>query len=131
MKKFIFFSVILVIVFIFFVIYMFMTITSSTVKLEPITTPDPNAGKASTGVSKPSQEISSELDKETAVGNIISSLPYQGDYFSFSFDYTKNSFILALDKNHASQGNIAFNEFLKENYIEDRSWFANLTIVNK
>lgn len=90
-----------------------------------------NPGQAVSTLSKPSKSEQIELNKDSALGNLISKLPYTGRYFYFVYDFPKGSFVLTLDKNNITQGNSNFDAFLKTNGIQDRSWFINLVVVNQ
>ncbi len=52
-------------------------------------------------------------------------LPYSGQLFTLSFDYSKGSFVLTLNRNNISEGTKEFNAFLKTNGIMDTSWLEN------
>ncbi len=129
MKKFIFFSSVLVIIFIVFVLNIFLN-NIKPLKQNAIPTVI-NPGQAVSTLSKPSKSEQIELNKDSALGNLISKLPYTGRYFYFVYDFPKGSFVLTLDKNNITQGNSNFDAFLKTNGIQDRSWFINLVVVNQ
>lgn len=130
MKKFIFFSLVLVIFFIVLVLDIFLNNGGSLKqKTIPVPTPIPNPGQAISTFSYPSMDEQTELKKNGILGNLISKLPYNGVYFSFVFDFSKNSFVLRLDKNNITKGNSNFDVFLKNNSIQDRTWFDNLSVV--
>ena len=121
MKKFIFLAVALVVFYILVVVDIYLNIGKQQENSNPTT--------AVNAVSKPTGQVNTQLDQETAVGNLLNILPYKGTNFSFSFNYQTNVFVLTLNKNNTAQGNTEFDAFLKKNNIADRSWFLNLTIV--
>jgi len=131
MKKFIFFSLVLVFFFIVFILGIFFNNSGGLIKrnVMPTITPFLNPGEAVSTFSKPSKDEQIELDRSSKLGGLIPKLPYNGVDFSFYFDFSKNTFVLTLDKNNIGQGNSNFDTFLKTNGIQDRSWFSNLSIV--
>jgi hypothetical protein len=133
MKKFIFFSLVLVFLFIVFILAIFFNNSGGLVKrnVMPTITPFLNPGEAVSTFSKPSKNELEDIKKYGKVGDLINLLPYTGSYFYLDFDFAKNTFVLTLDKNNIAKGNSNFDVFLKKNGIQDRSWFENLNIIYK
>jgi hypothetical protein len=72
--------------------------------------------------------IPSDYPPNTAtISALIENLPYQGTYFSLSYDFSDDSFLLLLNKNNANEGEIEFANFLKQNGVLDKDWLQNLT----
>lgn len=81
------------------------------------------------------EQVKEIIDKEgplrardSLVSALINKLPYAGNNFSMRFDFDNAQFIVEIDKANPQEGNIQFDEFLKVNNIESRSWFRNLKI---
>jgi len=132
MKKFVFFSFVLVILFVVFVLDIFLNSggqLKQNVKSTSTTFVNHEDVGAVSAISKPSKSGQIELNKDSALGNLVSKLPYTGRYFYFVYDFPKGSFVLTLDKNNITQGNSNFDAFLRNNGIQDRSWFINLSVV--
>lgn len=72
--------------------------------------------------------IPSDYPPNTAtISALIENLPYQGTYFSLSYSFSDDSFLLLLNKNNTNQGEIEFENFLKQNGVLDENWLQNLT----
>ena len=67
-----------------------------------------------------------EPEKISETLDLKDKTPYQGSYFSFTFDENEGLFYVYIDPTHESEGNKEFNEFLKQNGIPDRSYFPYL-----
>ena len=68
------------------------------------------------------------IEKDQAVGSLLSKLPYKGSYFSLTFDYTTADFVVELNKSHLAEANQEFDAFLLKNGVQTRSWIKNLVI---
>lgn len=103
----------------------------------PAKTPQPSPVDYLNGPQEntPYQEISKEdqeiLDQDSLIGDLILKLPYEGQYFTFSYSFETNSFTLAFDQDNEDRANTEFDNFLKSNNIQDRSWFNDLRIESK
>lgn len=62
---------------------------------------------------------------ESAVGKLLSILPYAGEHFTLEYDIAKNQFTAYID---GDSGSREFDTFLKKNSIESRTWIRNLLI---
>lgn len=71
------------------------------------------------------------LDKDAAIGKLLSKLPYEGNLFTLEYSYQSNVFTLSLSPSNQSQANQEFDQFLKSNSIENRNWLYNLKVVQK
>jgi len=68
----------------------------------------------------------SRLQHDTLVAKLLHKLPYSQKEFSLTYDFQTNEFYLTL--HDTTHGNTAFNAFLKQNGIQDRSWIQNLVV---
>jgi hypothetical protein len=127
MKKnyFYLFSGVLIIIFILFVLRIFTTQAPNPTKTATPTIDTLNQ------VHPPSAQELKIINENSKKGDLINILPYTGTYFSFDFDFAKNSFVLTLDKNNITAGNNNFDTFLKNNGVPNRSWFNDLLIIYK
>jgi hypothetical protein len=96
--------------------------------VEVIATP-PSIRVSSNQVSSPSAQEAVTVNEDAKKGELINILPYSGAYFSFDFDFVKNTFVLTLDKSNIVAGNNNFDVFLKNNGIQNQSWFKDLQII--
>jgi hypothetical protein len=72
--------------------------------------------------------IPSDYPPNTAtISALIENLPYQGTYFSLSYRFSDDSFLLLLNKNNTNEGEIEFENFLKQNGVLNENWLQNLT----
>jgi hypothetical protein len=62
-----------------------------------------------------------------SISALIGKLPYQGTYFSLSYDFASDSFLLSLSTTNQTQGEMEFENFLKQNGVLDKNWLENLT----
>jgi|ERR1035437_935529 hypothetical protein len=62
-----------------------------------------------------------------AISVLIEKLPHYESYFSLSYDFSADSFLLTLSTNESATGEAAFEKYLKQNNILDKSWLQNLT----
>jgi hypothetical protein len=76
------------------------------------------------------EDFQKTLAKDSAIGTLISKLPYQGTLFSLEYSYQTNSFTLNLKSSSLNQANSEFEEFLKSNQIQNRNWLYNLKTNN-
>jgi hypothetical protein len=63
------------------------------------------------------------IDREAKVGRLLTKMPYNGTNFSIRHDYNQGVFIVTIPRNRQQEGNVEFDEFIKQNGIGDRSWF--------
>ncbi|MGA2911777.1 MAG: hypothetical protein ABSE17_04090 [Candidatus Levyibacteriota bacterium] len=72
--------------------------------------------------------IPSDYPPNTAtISALIENLPHQGTYFSLSYNFTDDSFFLSLNAANQAQGEMEFENFLKQNGVLDKDWLQNLT----
>ena len=64
-----------------------------------------------------------------AIGKLVENLPYRGTLFSLSYDFSKDSFTLYLNKNNQLNAEKEFEGYLKNNNIADKNWLQNLIVV--
>ncbi|MBI4004603.1 hypothetical protein HY358_00535 [Candidatus Roizmanbacteria bacterium] len=65
------------------------------------------------------------FQKEEKVGSLLFIVPYKGVNFSITHDYSIAKFIVIIPKAKEREGNQEFDEFLKKNGVEDRSWIRS------
>lgn len=70
------------------------------------------------------------LDKDVAIGHILTKLPYKGNFFTLEYSYQTNAFTITLSADNQTQANQEFDQFLKSNKIENRNWLYNLKTVS-
>lgn len=80
---------------------------------------------------KRGQEKIDEQEKEymyqsSKAGELLDRIPYEGQSFSLDYDYATFEYVLTVSKKNQAQGIIEFEEYLKENEIEDSSWLKHL-----
>lgn len=63
----------------------------------------------------------------TQISVLIEKLPHYESYFSLSYDFSADNFLLTLSTNESASGEAAFEKYLKQNNILDKSWLQNLT----
>lgn len=108
---------------------------------EPIVTFSPSpAGFPQTNAIRPqggekyqslSDNDQNQLRKDELVGELIKKLPHRGTTFTFIYEISINQFLLSLPAGREESGNIEFDQFLKNNQIENRDWLKNLTIKSE
>jgi len=65
-------------------------------------------------------------NQEEKVGQLLNKVPYQGTNFKLVFDSSSSEFVVTINQNNKTQGETEFENFLKQNQIEDKSWIRNL-----
>lgn len=89
----------------------------------------PKNSGASSGQFAPLSSNEEELNRRSfAVSALIKKLPYSGKAFTLSYSFSGGSFILYVNPSKKDEGNSEFEQFLKSNEIDDRSWVDNLFI---
>lgn len=96
---------------------------------QPTPTPLSNKPQAGRAYQKFTPADIDQLNKDTATGSLLNKLPYKGVNFSFVYYYEINRFTLVLKQGAEQQGNEEFDRWLKDNGINDRSWFRNLDVT--
>lgn len=127
---------VVVIVFILFFIF-----PSQSVKEPPVLpTPTPNAQTTGPPIpargeqyEKSLREIETreneQLRRDTLIGNLLNSLPYEGKHLLLSYNISTNRFVATMKKDDEANANDELDVFLRSNGIEDRSWIKNLVVV--
>ncbi len=67
--------------------------------------------------------------RSSLVGALVDKAPYIGTNFTFTYDYDANLFRVNIDPKNLTAGTSAFNDFLKQNGVDDKSWIPNLKIT--
>lgn len=127
MKKRSFYLLVLfcVVLFLAFLLLIFNLITSTPRNI-PIT---PTPTNVPPGSSKTEYEMAEPIKGEE-ISKLIDKTPYKGAYFSFTYEPNEALFYLYIDPANESRGNKEFNEFLKQNGIDDRTLIKDLQITN-
>jgi hypothetical protein len=76
-------------------------------------------------------EESLQIQKDAAVGKLLSSLPVTGKNFSLSYDYTLNLFLATININNPTAGNNELDTFLKTHGVASRDWIQNLHVESQ
>lgn len=120
----------------FFVAFFLLYLTTS--KKQPVAPPlypTPTQIETNENVSFPdsinagSQTTIDYFNHSFLVGKLVNKLPHKGNDFSFSYDSSKNIFLLSLNEDNSNAANAEFDDYLRQNGISNRSWFENLSIV--
>lgn len=72
-----------------------------------------------------------KLSRDALVSKMIDTLPYEGSLIRVTYSIADNSVTVSLDSNNTASANNEFDQFLKRNNIEDRSWIQSLVIQSK
>ena len=90
----------------------------------------PTAGPTETAVpnSIPKTIPSIYPQNTMAISALIEKLPYYESYFSLSYDFSNDNFILTLSATAPATGEANFENYLKQNGVLDKSWLQNLTV---
>lgn len=77
-------------------------------------------------------EVSEKLvTQDQQVGQLIKKLPFHSELFVLRYDIETNSFVVSFIKDKLNEANQSFDQFLKDNSIENRNWLYNLNIKNQ
>ena len=95
-------------------------------KAYPTGSEDPKKGTGLEESKIPS--IEEKENRSYLVMSLTQKLPFQGLYFSLSYDYDRGVFLLIYNRANLQQGQENFNAFLKENGIKDSLWIENIII---
>lgn len=95
-------------------------------KIYPTISEDPREGTGLEESKIPS--IEEKENRSYLVMNLTQKLPFQGLYFSLSYDYDRGDFLLMYNRANLQQGQENFNAFLKENGIKDSLWIENIIV---
>ena len=68
------------------------------------------------------------MNQEEKVSFLLSLLPYRGSYMTLTYDKRTYSFVLTLDKNNTTKGQMEFDAFLTQHGVASRTWIHYLTI---
>jgi len=86
-------------------------------------------GGALSGVGRLNQNDKIQLNQQSLVSRLITTLPYRGKAFSLEFSFNSGKFLLILNQKDLTAANSEFDNYLKQNGIQDRSWFGNNLII--
>jgi hypothetical protein len=110
-----------------FVIILIFVLNSE--KGKPTVQPGPGPAKSDKYNVSTDQKILNE--QGAAVSALILKTPYKGNGFSLDFNFTTGRFILILNSNNLVGANSEFDNFLKQNGVQSRTWFTNLDVYTK
>lgn len=100
------------------------TIVPINTKIYPTLSQDPENG---TGLEEAKTPTDTEKENRSyLVMSLVEKLPYQGQYFSLSYDFNTGTFLLVYAKNNLSQAQENLNTFLNENGVKDVLWIESL-----
>ena len=131
MKKFIFFSIIFLIILIGYTIYLTSRVSKSTPKPVVTPTPFPSSFNSLPDKFTWTPDRQEKERRSYLVGKLINILPRETVLFTLSYDIDKDLFALLLKKNSVDDANKSFDLFLKENGVDSRLWIENLTVAYK
>lgn len=67
-----------------------------------------------------------EPEKAEEISRLIDKTPYQGAFFSFTYDLNTALFTVNIDPANESEGEKEFNKFLNQNGIPNKSYIIGL-----
>lgn len=85
----------------------------------------PQPGKIYSAVT---EENITEGAKSKLVSKLTGSLPYQGKNFYLEYFYSNFTYQLTYYSGKEDQGEKEFEQYLKDNQVEDKSWLKRLVI---
>ncbi len=71
------------------------------------------------------------IQQDYLIGQLIKKLPFHSELFVLRYDIETNSFVVSFIKDKLNEANQSFDQFLKDNSIENRNWLYNLNIKNQ
>lgn len=74
----------------------------------------------------PEDEIG--IKRDQLIGELIKKQPIHSELFVLRYDIETNSFVVSFIQDKVTEANKAFDQFLKDNHIENRNWLYNLSI---
>jgi hypothetical protein len=77
------------------------------------------------------QQTKQKLNQEYLISSLINHVPHQGRLFTLDYNFNNATFLLTLNKNNLTEANTEFDSYLKQNKIDNRSWFENLVTSYK
>lgn len=93
----------------------------------PTPTPYENPKNGSSGAVGPQNPTEIELSRRSAaVYALVSQIPIKGKDFSLYYSFKGDVFILYINPSQKELGNKEFDDYLKRNGVNDRSWMENL-----
>jgi hypothetical protein len=119
--------VLLFVLLVFTVLFLNKSSQKKTVAV-PFPTPIPsqNYSNIPGGVAPFNQQQKKQADIGSMVGQLISTLPYQGKNFSLYYNVRKDEFYLYINPNAKQAGNSEYLDYLKKMGITDLSWLGNV-----
>ncbi len=97
-----------------------------TKKTGPTFLPNPTPRGPVSGLLYNGPTSTESAQKNSAIIQLIKSLPYQGRNFSLSYNYSNFIFNLTLYKRYQQAGEDEFKLYLNKFGIPDKSWLRNL-----
>lgn len=70
----------------------------------------------------------STTEKDRAVEDFITTLPYNGEGFKVFYYYYESKYMVVIDTNNKEGGDKEFDLFLIKNGVGNRDWFKNLVV---
>lgn len=99
----------------------------------PYTSPAPNQNDYSQQYIDQMEKIlidqKKSIDKNQQVGKLLEKMPYSGKFFTLKFDFEKANFIVTFNLQKRTEAEEEFDDYLKNQGIEDRSWIDNLVTI--
>lgn len=94
------------------------------------TVEDPTSLENNTGVGIDTNPTEVQTNQQSSdVMSLLNKTPYYGKNFAFFYSYSGNYFTLYVSPNNKVAGNAEFDQFLKQNGVENRSWIYDLRTV--
>ena len=89
-----------------------------------------NTGTSVGGVDQPKSLKDQQINQQSSlIQALVDKTPHIEKNFSLYYNFNDNQFVLHINLYSETQGNIDFDNFLKQNGVMSRSWFTNLVIL--
>lgn len=69
------------------------------------------------------------VESRERIGQLITTLPFSGKYFTLSYNIQNNKFTLAIDQNNKALGTSEFTQYLESKGIDKQ--YMDIVIINK
>ncbi|MBP9719579.1 MAG: hypothetical protein KBD46_03840 [Candidatus Levybacteria bacterium] len=89
---------------------------------------DPYSEEYKDSVKKIDQEEKAIIQQDQKVAKFLTKLPMQGINFIAAYDIDTNKVRVTIPTSKSAEGEKEFDDFLKANGIENRSWIQNLSV---
>jgi hypothetical protein len=130
MKRFIFFSVFIIVFFFIILIAISLFVGSNSnnnIFSIPTQVPKQEDTNAVSGVSQDTDPAQIEANRRSGlVYGLIEKTPYIGKNFSFYYSFSNDQFTVYINNKNFKAGEEEFENFLKQNGVDDKSWITNL-----